>query len=322
MNSTKITLTNTMIIGVIITICSNNWISIWIGIEVTLLSFIPIIQSEVKTSSESIIKYFIVQRAASTIFLLGVIIILIGVNIIDETITLTALIIKIGLAPFHNWVISVIERIEYIRVMIILTVIKIPPLRILYQINTTILTIPIILRILISSIICINQSSIRKTLGYSSIYNNRIIVISINKYNILLTYLIIYSRILIMIIILLKNIKINFIRQIVFNEFNLLSKINIWVNILSIRGFPLTIGFIAKIIIIQMIIFQNNKLLLIIILVTSILVILFYIRITFTSIFLIVSNKKWINLNNKSKMFIMLINLISTPILMSTVMIY
>lgn len=322
LNSTKITLTNTMIIGVIITICSNNWIAIWTGIEIVLLSFIPLIQNRKNSRSESIIKYFIIQRVASTMFLLRVVIMLIGVNIINEMLITIAIVIKIGLAPFHNWVISIIEGIEYTNVLILLTVLKIPPIIILYHTNTKLLTIPILLRIILRSIICLNQSSVRKTLAYSSIYNNRLIVIPINKFNILLIYIIIYSIIVIIVILVLNPLKINFINQLVFNEINIRTKIVLWFNMLSIRGFPITLGFIGKIIIIQTIILQKRLILLLINLITSILLTIFYLRLTFTSIFRLYSFKKWSNFNNKPKIFVIWLNFIIIPLTMSIVVIY
>ncbi|WP_369011423.1 proton-conducting transporter transmembrane domain-containing protein, partial [Pseudophaeobacter profundi] len=45
--------------------------------------------------------------------------------------------------------------------------IKIPPLVVLYQINRRIIILPIILRAIFGAISCINQTSIKKTIGYS-----------------------------------------------------------------------------------------------------------------------------------------------------------
>lgn len=308
---------NTIIIGVIITICSNNWISIWMGLEISLLSFIPFIQTSNKIRSESIIKYFIIQRVASTILLFRVVIILIGVNIINEIIICIAILIKLGAAPFHNWVIIIIEIINYYRIIVILTILKLPPITIIYQINSNILRISIILRIIIRSIICLNQTSIRKVLAYSSVYNIAIILLTINEYNITVIYLTLYSIIVILFVKLIKNLKINFINQLVLNEFNITIKINLWINILSIGGFPLTIGFIRKLLVIQLLITNKEITILVILLTTSILVIIFYLRIAFTSIINISSSFKWLNNRTKFNYSLIILNIIIVPLTVS-----
>lgn len=308
---------NTIIIGVIITVCSNNWISIWIGLEVSLLSFTPFLLNKNKTRSESIIKYFIIQSVASTIFLFRVIYILIGVSILNEIIITVAILIKLGSAPFHNWVIIIIETINYWVILTFLTLIKIPSLVIIHHINRMFLLVPILLGIMTGSVSCINQSSVRKTLGFSSIYNLRLILSSINKLNVTLIFLLIYSFILIIFTLIIKLNKINFINQIIFNEFNPWLKINLWINILSLGGFPPTIGFISKLIIIQTINSNREILLMLIFVLTSILVLIFYTRLVFLSMLNSSTFNKWIFFNKtKSLIFIISINFTLPVILM------
>nr|ATF28630.1 NADH dehydrogenase subunit 2 [Phlogotettix sp. EMHAU-15090801] len=316
-NSTKILLTNTMMIGVIMTICSNNWISMWMGLEISLLSFIPFMQTDNQISSESMIKYFIMQSAASTMMLLSVVIMLIGGSIFDEITMTMAMLIKIGSVPFHNWVIMIIESLGYYTIFTLLTILKIPPLSILYQTSSQMLNIPIILSMIISSISCLNQSSVRKTLGYSSIYNMAMLMLVINSYYIMMMYLILYSITMIMLIFLTKKLKINFINQMLINEHNMTIKINLWLNMLSMGGFPPLIGFISKLLIIQMLIFNNEVLLMVIMVLTSMLVIMFYMRMAFTSLMSISLSKKWMSNKTNANYFIMLTNLTMTPLMIS-----
>jgi len=312
-------LANTIIIGVIITICTNNWITIWIGLEVSLLSFIPFIQNKSKVRSESIIKYFIVQRVASTILVIRVIYILIGVSIINEIILTISILIKLGLAPFHNWVLIIIEGISYTSILSLLTVLKLPPLVILYQINSRILTIPIIIRILLRAISGINQSSIKKTIGYSSVFNMSLIATVIRKINIIFIFIMIYTTIISMLMIRLIKNKVNFINQIIFNEFSPWIKINFWLNILSLRGFPPTIGFVLKLIIVQNLFNNNQTTILFVIVLTSILVSIFYIRIAFSSIMNFYIQKKWRVSLIKTPLFLTTINLLTFPFILSLV---
>lgn len=312
-----------MIIGVIITVCSNNWISMWIGLEISLLSFIPLIQTKNKIRSESIIKYFIIQRIASTMLLFGVVIMLVGANINNEIIITISILIKLGSSPFHNWVLLTIEIIDYFEIFIILTILKLPPLSILYQISSNKINLPIYIGIVIGSILALNQSSIRKLIGYSSIYNIRILLITTNKFNVTTTYLLIYSIIILIIITIIKTIKINFFNQIMLNEHNINTKINIWVNILSIAGFPPIIGFLIKLIVIQNLVLNEQLLIITVITFTSIIIIIFYTRITFSSLLSYSTQKKW-SLNNSYKISysIFILNFLLTPLIMTTFRIY
>nr|UKE80287.1 NADH dehydrogenase subunit 2 [Phlogotettix monozoneus] len=316
-NSTKLLLTNTMMIGVIMTICSNNWISMWMGLEISLLSFIPFMQTDNQISSESMIKYFIMQSAASTMMLLSVVTMLIGGSMFDEIIMTVAMLIKIGSVPFHNWVIMIIESLSYYTIFTLLTILKLPPLSILYQTSSQMLNIPIMLSMIISSVSCLNQSSVRKTLGYSSIYNMAMIMLVINSYCVMMTYLIFYSITMIMLINMTKKLKINFINQMLINEHNMNIKINLWLNMLSMGGFPPLIGFIGKLLVIQMMILNNEVLLMVIMVLTSMLVIMFYMRMAFTSLMSISLSKKWMTNKTNSSYFIMLTNLTLTPLMIS-----
>nr|YP_010502862.1 NADH dehydrogenase subunit 2 [Doratura homophyla]UXD78626.1 NADH dehydrogenase subunit 2 [Doratura homophyla] len=323
-NSTKLILTNTMMIGVIMTICSNNWVSMWMGMELSLISFIPMMYSiKINHSSESMIKYFIVQSISSTMFLFSVICMLIGVNISNEMLLTIAMIIKLGSAPFHNWVLSIIEPLEYNIVLIFLTIMKIPPLSVIYQVNSKFLMIPLILSLTISSISCINQSSIRKTLAYSSIFNINLMLASINKFNLTMSFLSVYSINMIMLIMMFKLIKINFINQMMFCEFSIWMKLSIWINLLSMSGFPPTIGFTTKLMIIQEMIYIKEFLLAMTMVMLSLLVLLFYTRMAFTSIMISQSMGKWktltmLNLNH----FLMMVSILMTPLILTLKMVF
>nr|YP_010757452.1 NADH dehydrogenase subunit 2 [Zahniserius cylindricus]WEU77795.1 NADH dehydrogenase subunit 2 [Zahniserius cylindricus] len=319
-NSTKLTLSNTMMIGVIMTICANNWITMWIGMEMVLISFIPLMNStKNSSSSESMVKYFIMQTISSTMFMFSVICMLIGVSmLLNEIMLMTSMIIKMGSAPFHNWVLMVIESIEYSIVLIFLTILKIPPLTVMYHINSKFLTIPVMMGLIISSVSCINQSSMRKTLVFSSIFNLSLMLTSITKFNLMFTFLLVYSTNLMFLTEIFKYMKINYINQIMFNEFSLWMKLNVWINLLSLSGFPPSIGFVTKLMIIQELISMNQLLLTMILMLSSLLVLLFYTRMAFSSMMISYSFKKWsITIKTKPAHFIMSMSILIFPIILT-----
>ncbi|NJI29948.1 hypothetical protein HBI98_22590 [Aeromonas veronii] len=80
------------------------------GLEINLLSFIPLINDNKKNllTSESSLKYFLTQAFASSILLFAIIIIIFFLNNnysqlyrLNEILILSTLILKSGAAPFH-----------------------------------------------------------------------------------------------------------------------------------------------------------------------------------------------------------------------------
>nr|YP_009917432.1 NADH dehydrogenase subunit 2 [Roxasellana stellata]QLJ57884.1 NADH dehydrogenase subunit 2 [Roxasellana stellata] len=312
LNSTKLILSNTMMIGVIMTICSNNWFSMWMGLEISLLSFIPMMQTNKILSSESMIKYFIIQSVASTLMLLSTIIMLIGVSMMNEMMLTISMLIKIGSAPFHNWVIFIIETMNYYEMWIMLTIIKMPPLTILFNNNHSNLMIPIVLGMIISSVSCLNQTSLKKTIGFSSIYNISLMLLTINKFNIMIVFMLIYAFMLGLLLSIINKMMIGFINQMILNEKTMFLKMNLWINMLSMGGFPPLMGFFNKLMILQTMINLNQIVVATIVVLTSMLVMLFYMRLTFTLMFTTSTTTKWM-FNMKLSYFNLTMNFILFP---------
>nr|YP_010478267.1 NADH dehydrogenase subunit 2 [Nesophrosyne haleakala]UVI59711.1 NADH dehydrogenase subunit 2 [Nesophrosyne haleakala] len=320
-NSTKILLVNTMMIGVIMVNCSNNWISMWMGLELVLMSFIPLMQNENLLSSEAMIKYFIVQSIASTMFLFSIAIMLVGDSMmteLNEIILTTSMLIKLGSAPFHSWVLMILEPLSIFPLMVMLTIMKLPPMIVMHQINTKMLTIPILLGMFISSVACLNQTSMRKTLGYSSIYNMSLMMIIIPSIMETTLFLTMYTMMMILLGKTIKTLKINYINQMITTNFNSWVKLTLWINMLSMAGFPPLMGFFMKMIVMQKTINENQMLMLLFLVITSSLVLLFYTRLTFTSILSFNSFKKWTLLSKPINQFMFMLNIMMTPILYSS----
>ena len=196
------------IISTIINFSINSWFSIWIIIEINLISFIPIIIIINKFNKNSIIKYFLIQAFSSSIFILSSIyyfnkFILIDykLNILIYLINLTIL-IKLGISPFHSWYVNIINNLEWINCIILSTWQKLIPLIILnYIFINYLLIISRILTSLISVIIGINHQSFRLWISYSLLNHIRWIrwIIIINE-KIWIIYSFIYSIITLTII--------------------------------------------------------------------------------------------------------------------------
>lgn len=162
----------TLILGLFFSLTSNNWLSVWIGLELNLYSFIPLLlQSALNQEKEAAVKYFLVQALASTLILLRTL----RINFLPtpHILFILAIIIKLGIAPCHFWLPPVINSLSWSICLILATTQKIAPIFLLTQAlspHSTITTTTISLISAITGAIGgLNQTQIRAILAYSSI---------------------------------------------------------------------------------------------------------------------------------------------------------
>ncbi len=302
-----------VIIGSLITISSSSWIGIWLGLEINLLSFIPlIIDNKNIFSSESAIKYFITQVFASIIFLFTRIFYIIKFNTFfyyynnnyENLILNSSILLKLGAAPFHFWFPNVIEGLNWINSFIILTWQKIAPLSIIsYLNNFYLLNFFIIISALIGSIGGLNQTSLRKIIAFSSINHIRWILLRLFLNNILWNfYFFIYIIINFSIINFFKMINFFNLNQLFLSiNNNNLIKYCFLINFISLGGLPPFIGFLPKWLVIENLI-NKNLFILFFIIIISLITLFFYTRISFSAILINYPSNNWNNFiknNNK-----------------------
>jgi len=113
-------------------VLKNSWFMCWLGLEINLISLIPLLIIKLSPlSTETAIKYFLVQAIASLLIIFSSLVegvfsissILYRTNIL----IIIALGIKIGLAPFHFWFPQVIKISDWTQCTLILTWQKIAP---------------------------------------------------------------------------------------------------------------------------------------------------------------------------------------------------
>nr|QZI85929.1 NADH dehydrogenase subunit 2 [Aclees taiwanensis] len=317
----KLMFYSTMITSTIISISALSWFTAWIGLEINLLSIMPLMKQLKNTfSSESTIKYFIIQAMASSLLLFSIIIF---TNSKEYSIELTmsismlmnsALLLKMGAAPFHFWFPEVISGLNWEMAYILMTWQKIAPM-ILLSYSTympSFLAIIIILSSLISGIQGINQTCIRKILAYSSINHvSWMISALLNSMTIWLYYFLIYSIINTNIIIILSKYNIFFTSQLSkLFSFNKKLKFLFMLNFLSLGGLPPFLGFFPKWLVINFMVMNNLYSIAIILIIFTLLLLYMYIRVTFSS-FSINSEESLIKNFNKISFIHFMTNLIS-----------
>lgn len=154
--------------SLIIACVSSSLVFVWLCIEIRVLRFILILlSSNLSQDYRTTIKYFLFQAMASILFLLSLTL-LKG----RKSFSLLILIIKLGIAPFHLWFISIIDKISLLDLIWVSIVQKIIPLRfiLLLKANESFL-LGLGLRFLISSLHIFLQRKLKKIIGASSVYS-------------------------------------------------------------------------------------------------------------------------------------------------------
>lgn len=305
LNFTKILFLIILIFSTLFSISSTNWFSIWIGLELNLFSIIPIFNFKSSIYSiESTIKYFLIQAFTSIILL----IFLINKSIIfivkNNIIIILPLLIKIRLIPFHLWLPSIIEGLNWFSCLLIFTWQKITPIIIISYLNLNKILIFILTLLILNSIYGFNQNSLRKILAISSINNSSWILIAllINE-KLWLNYFSIYFILNLIIIYIFNQYNINYINQLKIFNINFFLKLNLLILIFSIIGLPPILGFLIKWILIKNLIYNNIILIIIILIILSIFNLFLYLKITYYILFNFNIFNKWF-LQNKYNLYI------------------
>nr|QWQ55677.1 NADH dehydrogenase subunit 2 [Gryllodes sigillatus]UBU97868.1 NADH dehydrogenase subunit 2 [Gryllodes sp.] len=316
-NSSKLLFLLMLILGTLISISSNSWPATWMGLEINLMSFIPLMSSkENMMSTEAAMKYFIIQALASsmllTLIILNMIIPTSDETIMNSIISLT-LLLKMGAAPFHMWFPSVMEGLSWLNCFLLMTWQKLAPFAILsyLSVNQTIMLTIMILSIIIGSIGGLNQTSTRKIMAYSSINHIGWMLMGLMmSENIWLIYFSIYSILSATILLMLNNLSSQHSNQIPFSWNSPTGKFLISINLLSLGGLPPFLGFLPKWLIIQNSFYSQTSFTVLVMILCTLITLFYYIRLVMTSFLIGSPSLKW-NYSFKINNF-MLISLLTS----------
>nr|AQP26473.1 NADH dehydrogenase subunit 2 [Astalotermes cf. qietus RDCT073]AQP27296.1 NADH dehydrogenase subunit 2 [Astalotermes cf. quietus RDCT046] len=308
-NSTKILLLITLMSGMLVSVSSNSWLGAWMGLEINLMSFIPLM-SNVKNmyNTEASLKYFIVQVLASATLLFMVVMSTLmedlfsfESNTYTPMIICTPLLLKSGAAPFHWWFPGVMEGLSWENCALLMTIQKAAPLMLMsYLIEMNIFTLSIImLSTIVGAIGGLNQTSMRKILTYSSINHTGWMLIALTtSENLWMMYFMIYSTLALTAVSAIKLSGVSFINQTMMTSKEAtLMKFMMFTSLLSLGGLPPFLGFLPKWIVIQAMIMNNMAPLAVIVVVTSLITLYYYLKISYSSFMILNTEPKW---NTKS----------------------
>uniref|UniRef100_Q4FCU9 NADH-ubiquinone oxidoreductase chain 2 n=1 Tax=Traulia minuta TaxID=334777 RepID=Q4FCU9_9ORTH len=335
-NSTKLLFLSTLMMGTILSISSNSWFGVWMGLEINLLSFIPLMaNNKSMMMNESSIKYFIVQAMASTMLLFSILLIQMKYplgwekEIIPSMMISSSLLLKIGAAPFHFWFPEVMGTSAWMNCLILMTWQKIAPMMILsycIQIGVFIFFITIT-SIVIGAMGGLNQTSLQQLLAYSSIshigWMMSSLLISENVWEL---YFTIYSMLSVILVLMFWQKNLFFINQI-YSSMNTKTEIKfmMFLSLLSLGGLPPFLGFLPKWIVMQSLIENNLTILMTIMVVLTTITLYYYLRISFSALILSYTENSWlVSIKSKKMSFMLPFNvMISTlGLISSSVLVY
>nr|ASS30718.1 NADH dehydrogenase subunit 2 [Pylocheles mortensenii] len=278
---------STLVMGTLLSISSVTWFGAWTGLELNLISFIPlIIINNNQYSSEAALKYFLIQALGSAIIIFSASIVLLSVNMFSMLIT-SALLLKMGAAPFHFWLPYIMEGLLWPQLIILMTIQKLAPIFLItHLIHLKMSSIIIIMSSLLSSIIGaimgMNQISLRKLMAFSSINHMAWMLVSLMiSDSMLIFYFSFYCLISISVMLLFHFQQSYYFNHLMsYSKMSTELKVLISASLLSLGGLPPLTGFIPKWILIQELTTSNMFIMLMVLIPSALIMLYFYLRLS------------------------------------------
>nr|ASV72576.1 NADH dehydrogenase subunit 2 [Allobathynella sp. JHS-2017] len=236
-----------ILMGIIMIFSSKSWLMIWVGLELTMFSFIPLL-GEKSQQVEGAMKYFLAQTMGSLMLIMSTPFLFMESAVFYFL--MLALIFKVGAPPLHFWYIDIMYSLNWKQLWFLFTIQKIGPLLSLFyllesKMNNLFMGF-IILSMFTGSMGGLNQKYIKILLGYSSISHTGWALASmIFGYYMFILYFIMYSFILtsLMLIIYYLNLPKSIFHM---EWWSLKDSLLFFMNLLSLGGMPPFLGFFMK----------------------------------------------------------------------------
>nr|YP_010400373.1 NADH dehydrogenase subunit 2 [Protomiltogramma cincta]UQS76072.1 NADH dehydrogenase subunit 2 [Protomiltogramma cincta] len=318
-NTSKMMFFLILIMGTMISVSANSWLSAWMGLEINLLAFIPLMSDNKLMSTEASLKYFLTQALASSVLLFSLILLLLNSNKIYTTnymemMIFSSLLLKSGSAPFHFWFPNVMEGLSWMNALILMTWQKIAPLMLIsYIILNPLLIYSIIFSSIIGALGGLNQTSLRKLMAYSSINHlSWMLAAMYNSNNLWINYFCMYSILTTMTVYMFNIFKISHINQLFSMFFHSKSmKFFMFFNLLSLGGLPPFLGFFPKWMVIQFLTMNNQLFLLVFMTLMTLITLYFYMRLTYSAFMLNYYENNWLIYTNYKSNYMNLFMILS-----------
>nr|YP_009233074.1 NADH dehydrogenase subunit 2 [Engaewa walpolea]AMA98217.1 NADH dehydrogenase subunit 2 [Engaewa walpolea] len=291
--------------GTFLAISSSSWVLAWIGLELNLMAFLPLISSKMNMlSSEAMLKYFLVQAIGSATIIFSTTLSFISPDSFLLLMSL-ALLLKTGSAPLHFWFPQIMEGMNWFHASMLMTIQKLAPMFLLSYMTSNMLCSYLIFTsalcsALVGAIGGLNQTSLRKILSFSSINHISWMLFSmmINETSWII-YFFLYTLITLSLTILFFSLQAYQFSNLTNSSKSPISKTISILSLFSLGGLPPFSGFLPKWIILQELITNSFNITLLILLSCSLVTLYFYIRLSISTLSLPTSRNMWESPNNK-----------------------
>nr|ADW80870.1 NADH dehydrogenase subunit 2 [Diporiphora bilineata] len=296
-SQTLLMITLGITMGTLTVISANHWLTAWLGLELNMISILPVIAKQKHPrSTEAATKYFLTQATASALMLFSSTLnawqtgswdITQLSNKVSCILMISALVMKMGATPTHFWLPEVMQGSALTTALLITTWQKIAPITLLYMISNhtePIITLTIgLLSIMVGGWGGFNQTQIRKMMAYSSIAHLGWTMTAISIVpNIALMNIIIYMTISTPFFILLMNTSAKTLQSMTTAwTYAPATTIILMLLLLSMAGLPPLTGFTPKLLILDNLIAHKMTLTATTMALLSLLSLTFYLRTTY-----------------------------------------
>nr|YP_009175971.1 NADH dehydrogenase subunit 2 [Volutharpa perryi]ALI30670.1 NADH dehydrogenase subunit 2 [Volutharpa perryi] len=255
-------------IGTLLSVSSIHWLSIWAGLEINLIGFLPMLVYQKSVSeSQSAVKYFIIQALGSSFLIFGSLMVfnmsftwdvfskLCNPSILGFIMLISGLCIKLGLFPFHYWLPSVMAGLPWASCLLLATWQKFAPLFLvlcLLELSESYMMAFIFCVISVGSTLIgglggMNQTQVRALLAYSSISHLGWMMFALlHSEWTMKMYLVIYVLISISLFMSLWYSDSGSMKNMNNLKNSSTSQLTIMLLLLSLGGLPPLLGFVSK----------------------------------------------------------------------------
>ena len=293
---------------------------IWLMLELNFICFVRLLRQEFRVANRNgNLYYFLIQRLGRVFILLRILIFLIWNIKLFSLIFFSAILLKLGSAPFQFWYLKLIQKISWKNIWLLSVWQKFIPLILLKFSSSVILILFGVINVLTRRLSSVKQKKIKKILGLSSLFSLGWVISVIVLSEIWLWFILGYGLVLINLILSLISTQLLSVENLESSLRNPINLLVFFLNLLIVRGIPPFIVFYLKILILSLLI-KFSFFIVLIYLVISVFIIYIYLIIRFSLLTFLKAREtssKFTNINKVSIFNILLQGLIFTVLIMA-----
>lgn len=241
--------------SILLGLTSSHFLLLWLFFEVNTALFILYLKED-NGPAQGVAIYFIAQRGGSITLIWGLALTCSQLRTVVPLVLAIRALLKLGFPPFHFWFIRVVRSLPLRSIFIIRVPQKILPLFLWTKLSAQSWPGFLILRLLVAAIGILGQLYLKKFLGYSSVLALRWALSVRPVFSLGAIYLLRYGLALLLLLSLTSLKAFNL------DKFYLVGgsawkRVFLLICFLSMAGFPPTVGFFVKIVLLQRVVRFN-----------------------------------------------------------------